>query len=153
MSHRTTKIFSRVLAFLFLAAQAAVAVQAPDEEPPAEKPQAESKDGEETVYKNTIKWATATELDNFGYDVYRGKSEEGPFECITSEPIPGAGTTDEPSYYQYVDDTIDPYEKYWYYVESISINGDRERFTPIYSAKPKLQRESSNSDSEEEGEG
>ncbi len=136
MSDRTTKT-SSIFALLVLL-NLGVPVWA-DEPPPAEN--------EETVYKNTIKWATASELDNFGYDVYRGGSEEGPFECLTSEPVPGAGTTDEPTYYKYVDDTIDPYETYWYYVESISMNGDRERFTPIYSAKPKLERESSDGDS------
>jgi hypothetical protein len=84
-----------------------------------------------------VKWSTATELDNFGYDVYRGESLEGPFVRITEQPIEGAGTTDEPSYYEYVDDTIDPGRPYWYYVESISMGGIRERFTPVIEAPAK----------------
>ncbi|MCP3957838.1 MAG: hypothetical protein GY719_08300 [bacterium] len=99
------------------------------------------------AYRNTIKWTTASELDNFGYDVYRGPSEEGPFERITEEPIPGAGTTDEPTDYRFVDDTIDPYETYWYYVESISMASVRERFTPVFPSKPKLQRDPSEPES------
>ena len=44
--------------------------------------------GDETVTK-TLKWATASEVDNFGYDVYRGESSEGPFERRTEEPVLG----------------------------------------------------------------
>jgi len=92
--------------------------------------------GEDEVPSRTIKWKTASELDNFGFDVYRGESEEGPFTRLTEQPILGAGTSDAPSSYQYVDDTIDPDKTYYYYVESISNNGVRERFTPIYEVGP-----------------
>ena len=85
----------------------------------------------------TIRWATASEVDNFGYDVYRGESEEGPFTRLTAEPIAGAGTTDEPSYYTFVDDTLEPGTDYYYYVESISVHGERERFTPIQKVPAK----------------
>lgn len=81
---------------------------------------------------NTVRWATASEKDNFGYDVYRGLSEQGPFERINQDTIPGAGTTDIPQHYEYTDSAIQPEVVYWYYVESISLNGDRQRMTPIY---------------------
>ncbi len=87
---------------------------------------------------NTIRWTTASEVENFGFDVYRSTSEDGPFERITPDPIPGAGTTDEPQSYVYVDDTIDPSQGYYYYLESISMQGVRERFSPISYAPPKL---------------
>ena len=88
-------------------------------------------------YRNTVRWSTASEVDNFGYDVYRGTSAEGPFERLTKDPVPGAGTTDEPQKYSFVDETIDPYETYFYYVESISMGGERERFTPVQRVGPK----------------
>lgn len=87
--------------------------------------------------QNRIAWTTASEIDNFGYDIYRGDAEEGPFERITEEPIPGHGTTDEPSSYRHLDRSIEPGTVYWYYVESISLDGERERFTPIFPSKPK----------------
>jgi hypothetical protein len=90
------------------------------------------------VFQNTIKWSTASELDNFGYDVYRSESEDGAFERLNTEVIEGAGTTDEVNRYQYVDDTIDPRKTYYYYVESISMSGVRERFTPIAKTPPKV---------------
>ena len=92
----------------------------------------------ETAYKNAVKWTTASELDNFGFDVYRSESPDGPFERINPETIEGGGTTDEPRSYRYVDDTIDPHKTYYYYVESISMSGVREKFTPTGKAPPKI---------------
>jgi hypothetical protein len=86
---------------------------------------------------NTVKWTTASEVDNFGFDIYRGLSEDGPFDRITADPLPGAGTTDEPQDYVFVDDTIDPTRAYFYYIESISLGGLRERFSPIIEAPAK----------------
>lgn len=86
---------------------------------------------------NTIRWTTASEVGNYGYDVYRGDTPDGPFRRLTEQPIPGAGTTDAPSRYEYVDDTIEPEREYYYYVESISAEGERARFTPVRRAPPK----------------
>lgn len=87
--------------------------------------------------QNTIRWKTASEVENFGFDVYRGPSEEGPFEKITTSPVPGAGTVDEPRSYQYSDEKIEAGVTYWYYVESISTQGVREKFTPTFKAPVK----------------
>jgi len=86
---------------------------------------------------NTPKWSTASELENFGFDVYRGDTEEGPFERLTQSPIQGAGTSDEPHQYSYRDDSIDACKDYWYYVEAISTSGKREKFTPTFRAPAK----------------
>ena len=86
---------------------------------------------------NTLKWSTASEVDNFGFDIYRSTLEEGPFERITGTPIEGAGTVDAPQYYEYIDGDIEPTQDYYYYVESISIDGVRERFSPIIKAPAK----------------
>ena len=86
---------------------------------------------------NTIKWSTASEVENFGYDVFRGDKEEGPFQRLNARTIAGAGTVDEPRAYQYVDATIEVGKAYWYYVESISLAGVREKFTPVFQSKAK----------------
>ena len=87
--------------------------------------------------KNTLKWSTASEQNNVGFDVYRAEAEDGPFTRITPKPIAGAGTTDEPSAYSYVDDTIEAGKAYYYYVEDIAFNGHRSKFTPVFEAGPK----------------
>lgn len=86
---------------------------------------------------NTPRWTTASEVDNFGYEVFRGDSEQGPFTKLNAEPLLGAGTTDETKKYEFRDDTIDPCKDYWYYVESIATNGEREKFTPVFKAAAK----------------
>ena len=86
---------------------------------------------------NVIRWSTASEQGNFGYDVYRGLAEEGPFVRVNQEPIAGAGTTDMPQRYEFRDESIEPDTVYWYYVESISLNGERRRMTPIYASTPR----------------
>jgi len=123
--------------------------QAPEPREPANRPSEARKDAagasEERGEKgpsNKLKWSTASEVDNFGYDVYRGDSEDGPFQRITKEPLLGAGTTDVPSYYTYVDDTIEPGRTYYYYVESISLSGVRQRFTPVIRARARPARKS-----------
>ncbi len=143
--HRNAPTFTLALGaalvwalLLGLTALPLAAVSYQDEEP--ESTTAASEEEPES-YNNTIRWATASEVDNFGFDVFRSENEEGPFDRLNSEVIEGAGTTDEPQRYQWVDDTIDPRKIYYYYVESISMSGVREQFTPVGRAKAKIPSE------------
>lgn len=87
---------------------------------------------------NNVHWTTASEEQNFGYDVFRSVvGEKGPFDKLTKQPMLGNGTTDETHEYKYSDDAIDPCKDYWYYVESITNSGVREKFTPIIHAPAK----------------
>jgi len=88
---------------------------------------------------NTARWTTASESDTFGYDVYRGDSENGKFTRISKKPILGHGTTSETNKYEFVDDTIDPCKEYYYYVEEITNGGARSKFTSVFKAKAKRQ--------------
>jgi hypothetical protein len=121
-----------------------------DPAPEAGASAAEEPAAEPETYDNTIRWATASEVDNFGFDVFRSESEDGPFEKLNDRVIEGAGTSDEPQRYQFVDDTIDPRKTYYYYVESISMSGTRERFTPVGKAKPKIPPEDEGAEEEAE---
>jgi len=86
---------------------------------------------------NTPRWTLASQQDTFGFDVYRGEAEEGPFTRITPKPVLGHGTTDETHKYEFRDDSIDPCKAYWYYVEEVSTSGTRAKFTPVFRAGPK----------------
>ncbi len=105
--------------------------------PPVEEAAPETAPASEEGLFNRLKWSTASEVDNFGFDIYRSTSEEGPFDRLQSQPIPGAGTVDEPRYYEYKDTAIDPGVEYFYYVESIPVDGIRETFSPIIRAPAK----------------
>jgi len=94
--------------------------------------------GESAGISNKVKWVTASELNNFGFDVLRGNSEEGPFARINEHTIPGAGSSDTPIRYEFVDKTIEEGKIYWYYVESISMSGQREKFTPTFQSKARF---------------
>jgi len=86
---------------------------------------------------NTARWTTASEANTFGYDVYRSDTEKGKFVRITKKPILGNGTTSETHKYEFVDDTIDPCKEYWYYVEEVTTDGQRVKFTSEFKAKAK----------------
>ena len=141
-----------VLVALIGCSAVGAAPQEPADEAPESTESQPTGESEEQEYSNTLRWSTASEVENFGFDVYRGPTEEGPFERLTEDPIPGAGTVDTLSKYQYVDGTIDPTKAYWYYVESISIHGVREKFTPVFRAKPKLPQEEPSEEESEDGE-
>lgn len=93
--------------------------------------------GGEATARHALRWTTASEVDTFGFDVYRAELPEGPFEKVTERPILGAGTSDQHHQYRFVDEGVDPDATYYYYVESIGLDGSRERLTPILRAGPK----------------
>lgn len=109
--------------------------------PPKEIPEGEcgeqSKLPADQRIANTARWTTASEQNNFGFNVFRGDAEKGPFTQLTKEPILGAGTSDETHKYEYRDDTIDPCREYWYYIEQTNTDGSKEKISPVFRAPPK----------------
>lgn len=97
----------------------------------------QSKVAPEQRVVNTARWSTASEQNNFGFDIWRGDSEKGEFTKLTKEPILGAGTSDETHKYEYRDDTIDPCKEYWYYIEQTNTDGSKEKISPVFKAPAK----------------
>jgi len=91
--------------------------------------------------ENVVKWTTASEQDAFGFDIFRGDAESGPFTKLTATPVLGAGTTDETNVYKYSDKAIERDRTYWYYIELISTSGGREKITPAWASTPKCPAE------------
>jgi hypothetical protein len=85
----------------------------------------------EPVKPVTLRWTTASEFERYGYHVYRARSTDGPFERLTIESLPAAGTTDVPQQYTFEDPNVEADQAYYYYVESVSTSNARERFTPV----------------------
>jgi hypothetical protein len=147
---RTAKVgWLVVIAGFWVAGCASVPAETDGDDPPPSQPSAPSEalapptteEPAEEPLVNTLKWTTASEVDNFGFDIYRSLTEDGPYDRITPEPLPGAGTTDEPQSYVFVDEAIDPTLDYYYYIESISLGGVREIFSPKIRAPAKQPKE------------
>ena len=83
--------------------------------------------------KLTLSWSTASEVDNYGFLVLRGDQEEGPFKVVTPKVIAGAGTSDVPHQYHWEDVEVVPGQTYYYYLESVSLQGAKEKFSPVIS--------------------
>jgi hypothetical protein len=71
----------------------------------------------------TLRWATRSEVDNAGYNLFRATSEDGAYQKINARLIPGAGTTTKEHTYHYVDHPPYP-SSYFYRLESVSTQGE-----------------------------
>ncbi len=122
---------------LMITGVSATAVEKPESTAATHRSAEQSSDQSHAALSNTLKWQTAMEFRNFGYDIYRAIREEGPFEKINSEIVLGNGTSDIAHQYQYVDRQAAPCVAYFYYIESITVDGERKPFTPTISAAVK----------------
>ena len=81
---------------------------------------------------NTLKWQTASESKIFGFFIYRGIAEEGPFDLLNPKPVAATGTTDDQQQYQFVDNDAEPGRKYFYYLETLDYNNRRKQYSPVF---------------------
>ena len=76
-----------------------------------------------------ITWATESELNNAGFFIKRSQQRDGEFKVINATMIAGAGTTSEKQFYTYTDTTAQPNVVYYYQIEDISLDGNRQTLT------------------------
>jgi len=79
-----------------------------------------------------LNWTTQSESNNQGWNIYRSETElENAFQ-INAALINGAGTTTEPTEYEFVDEHVFVVNTtYWYWLESITFSGVSETYGPI----------------------
>ena len=70
-----------------------------------------------------ITWTTESELNNAGFNILRGESENGEFKIVNTTLIHGAGTSSEQQTYSFTDTTADPNIAYYYQIQDISFKG------------------------------
>ncbi|MBN2412663.1 T9SS type A sorting domain-containing protein [candidate division KSB1 bacterium] len=70
-----------------------------------------------------LKWVTESELDNFGFNIYKSKDEQNNFEKINNNIIHGAGTVFEKQHYTFEDKQIETGNTYFYKLESVDFKG------------------------------
>ena len=76
-----------------------------------------------------ITWATQSELNNAGFFIKRSQQRNGEFKVINATMVPGAGTTSEKQFYTYTDTTAQPNVVYYYQIEDVSLDGNRQTLT------------------------
>ena len=76
-----------------------------------------------------IKWETQSELNNAGFFIKRSNQRSTNFKVINATMIPGAGTTSEKQTYTYTDTTAQPNIVYYYQIEDVSLDGNRQQLT------------------------
>jgi hypothetical protein len=60
-----------------------------------------------------LKWTTASEINNYGFEVQKSKENKDNFQSIEGSFVEGNGTTTEPQSYVYTDISVQPGT--WYY--------------------------------------
>ena len=76
-----------------------------------------------------ITWSTQSELNNAGFFIKRSQQKDGEFKIINAAMIAGAGTTSEKQFYTYTDTTAQPNVVYYYQIEDVSLDGNRQTLT------------------------
>ena len=76
-----------------------------------------------------ITWSTQSELNNAGFFIKRSRQPNGEFQIINATMILGAGTTSEKQFYTYTDTTAQANVVYYYQIEDVSLDGNRQTLT------------------------
>ena len=76
-----------------------------------------------------ITWSTQSELNNAGFFIKRSQQRDGEFKVINATMIQGAGTSSEKQFYTYNDSTAQPNVVYYYQIEDVSLDGNRQTLT------------------------
>jgi len=85
--------------------------------------------------KVTLNWITESEIENLGFNIYRGAKSNVKFLIINDELIPGAGNSSQRHEYEYVDNGLTNGVTYWYKLEDVDYSGNTELHGPV-SATP-----------------
>ena len=76
-----------------------------------------------------ITWSTQSELNNAGFFIKRSQQRDGQFKVINATMVAGAGTTSEKQFYTYTDTTAQPNVVYYYQIQDVSLDGNRQTLT------------------------
>ena len=73
--------------------------------------------------KVTLMWVTESEVDNQGFNIYRGETEDGEYEKINNLLIPAQGSATEGASYSATDDGLQNRKIYYYQIEDVDSSG------------------------------
>jgi len=88
--------------------------------------------------KVTLNWVTEAELDNAGFNILRSTQEAGPYVQVNAGLIPAKGASSvNGAKYQFIDQSVQNREEYFYILEDIDIYGITTQHGPV-SATPRF---------------
>ncbi|MDZ7339057.1 MAG: T9SS type A sorting domain-containing protein [candidate division KSB1 bacterium] len=88
-----------------------------------------------------LKWVTATETENLGFELYRSRRRDGGYVKITTKLIPGAGNCQERRAYTYEDQEVDFDSTYYYRLADVDFSGRRGFHGPVSGVRKFLPKE------------
>lgn len=77
-----------------------------------------------------LKWETASEIDNAGFNVYRSKRKGGRYRKINRELIPAQGSGSFGASYSY-EDTLQKKGNFYYKLEDVDTFGESTMHGPV----------------------
>ncbi len=80
-----------------------------------------------------LEWATAHEIDNAGFHLYRSVSYDGHYARINDHLIPGQGYSVKGAHYQYVDVDVEAGVTYYYKLEDVDFRGHGSFHGPVWA--------------------
>ena len=83
-----------------------------------------------------LNWATESEIENAGFNIYRADSEHGEYIKINSFLIPAEGSPTHGASYEFVDRGLKKGKTYYYKLEDIDFSGATTIHAPV-SATPR----------------
>jgi hypothetical protein len=89
----------------------------------------------------TLSWATESELNNLGFEVYRAPEEESDYVLLTSyrtnSDLQGQGNSSTRHEYNFTDNSAEPQTTYWYKLADLDYRGIKTFHGPISVTTPK----------------
>ncbi len=82
-----------------------------------------------------ITWGTASEINNAGFNILRSQARDGEYVQINSVLIPADGGPMQGADYSYTDNTVEEGITYWYKLEDVATDGNRELHGPVTDAE------------------
>ena len=87
--------------------------------------------------KVTLLWETASEINNYGFNIYRAESKNGEYVKINSEIIPAQGGPTQGASYTYEDTNVKAMKTYYYKLEDVDYDSTTTMHDPV-KAMPKV---------------
>ena len=78
-----------------------------------------------------ISWATETEFDTAGFNIYRSDTIDGEFKQVNAQLLPGRAEAAAGASYSWEDKNAEPGRSYFYQLEDVEYNNTRTRHEPF----------------------